>query len=135
MLHLLHKKIQAQVEMYLLLPILHNSAGIAITLYVSGLLTFHVYALFDNKSWRQFYYLWANTCEFLFILALYQLIPNHRKSILLILIYSVCRLIFRILDLFLGMGSTQPYKVNMLFVVLLSGVVTLTIRQIAREWK
>lgn len=103
---------------------------------MTGLLIFHTKADFSNPIWAKTYYSWQKTSDCLYLLTLYYLVPKYRKLLAPIVYYSIIRLCFQIIGFFRKTGQNEQYIVTTLYLIALTIVAYLTIKQLQKEkWK
>jgi len=96
---------------------------IAIALYVAGLLTFYIFAVFGERAWDIAYFGWAKAfdCGVIFWAVIFYG-SNYvvRKRVLWLYIFSIIRFIGDIQSFFTGIGVNNEKVVAFLFLSLLS---------------
>lgn len=108
-------------------------AFVAIVFYISGLLLFHAFAVFDTPGYDQLYYIWDKAKDCLFLFAVYRWHDSLGKIVSPIFYYSIIRLCFQISDGFIGTSPNAVLTVTVLFLIALAATIYLTITQIHRE--
>lgn len=112
--------------------------AIAVIWYLAGQAAHLIYG--NNSAWyANLYYIWNNGKELLLCLSVFYLIPkDHRWIIKPVIIYSIFRFIWEIVNLTTDTGINHPQAVKVSFTLLLTGVIILLIkdlRQRKRRWE
>lgn len=113
---------------------------VAIAWYIVGLLIFLLWMVVEktggNNKWPDYYYIWDKAKDVLLIAAIYFLIEKKTRWIVLpALIYSIIRLIWEPISMMTGIGINNSMAVNILFLVLVTGVSTLLLKDLQERWK
>lgn len=99
-------------------------------IYMAGLMIFHAVGDFGyNPIWDHVYWLWNISRDLLFWVLILGLTRGFELVIILVITYTFCRLCLEILTIILGTGPNVWFAVDILYLVLLTIIIFLSIIQ------
>jgi multisubunit Na+/H+ antiporter MnhG subunit len=100
------------------------------------MLVFLIQATFGLPLWDDVYYLWQAILLSLCFGTILTLLPNENKWIIKpVFYYSLIKVVWEVLSLTTDIDINHPQAVNTAFLVLITGVGMLLLKDLAQRWK
>lgn len=113
-----------------------NKLAVFTTLYFSAfLLLYHAIGDSGKIGWQNAYYFWDKSCDVLFFLILYIVVPKHRSVILPIIFYTIVRLCFQVITIIWAVDTNATRIKNTLYLILLAIFIIECIKELMHSIK